>query len=292
MAARVNSAVYRLLAKLAALLPGSHARALKRHFRDRAWLAEADVAFVSFPKSGRTFVRAMLAHLYDRRFGIDQRELLEFPALARAPADVPKILFTHDQDAMLEPHEIAVDEAAYAGRRIVFLARHPGDVAVSRYHHLKHRSKDPARRRLADQPLDEFVWTAQGGIPSITAYMNAWAALSARRGELLLMRYEDVLAEPGEQLRRFVEFIDLDCSATEIADAVEFARIDNLKAKERAGFFTSDRLQARDSRDALSGKVRKGQAGGYRAALASDNVRRIDDYLARHLDPVFGYTPA
>ena len=52
-------------------------------------------------------------------------------------------------------------------KKVVLIARHPGDIAVSRYHHLKHRSRDKARRRLADQPLESFVWADEGGIPSI-----------------------------------------------------------------------------------------------------------------------------
>jgi hypothetical protein len=274
---------------LSRLIPGGRGRALRRHFRDRSWLGEADVAFVSFPKSGRTFVRAMLAHLYQKRFGIDERELLEFSTLRQAPPSVPRLLFTHDQDAMRRAGEIRIDETAYAGRKVAFLARHPGDVIISRFHHLKHRSKDPARRRLAEQPLDEFVWTELGGIPAIVAFMNAWAGLAARRGDVLLLRYEDFLAEPAKQLKRLARFVALETVPADIVEAVEFARIDNLKAKERAGFFTSDRLQERDQSDALSGKVRSGKAGGYRTSLTPENVERIDKYVKQHLDPVFGY---
>ena len=284
----MRSAGLRLMSALSRLVP-SRGRALKRHFRDRAWLSEADIAFVSFPKSGRTFVRAMLAHLYDRKFGIDERELLEFATLRAAPPNVPRILFTHDQDAMRTPAEVRVDEKAYAATKLAFLARHPGDVVISRFHHLKHRSTDPARQRLADQPLDEFVWTEQGGIPSIVAYMNAWARLARKRGDLLLLRYEDLLTNPADQLQRLADLVGLETTAAEIAEAVEFARIDNLKARERAGFFKSDRLQERDSRDSLSGKVRSGKAGGYRTSLSPENVRRIDHYVAQRLDPLFGY---
>ena len=56
-------------------MPGSAALRLKRDLRDAAWLSEADAVVVSYPKSGRTFVRAMLARLYQRRFGIDERGL-------------------------------------------------------------------------------------------------------------------------------------------------------------------------------------------------------------------------
>ena len=61
--------------------------------------------------------------------------------------------------------QIHVTAADYAHCKVVLLARHPADVAVSRYHHLKHRSRDRARRRLAEQPLKEFVWTRRAAFP-------------------------------------------------------------------------------------------------------------------------------
>jgi hypothetical protein len=283
------SNAYLLMSTLARLVPGTHGRTLRRHFRDLAWLRQADVAFVSFPKSGRTYVRAMLARLYQRQFGIDERELLEFESLQDAPSGVPRVLFTHDGDPMRGPDEISIEERAYSGRKVVLLARHPGDTAISRYHHLKHRSRDRARRNLADQPIDDFVWTTHGGIPSIVAFLNAWSALARRRSSILILRYEDFLARPQATLKQLADFIGLDASAAEIDEAVDFARIDNLKAKEREGYFSSERLQVREGRDALSGKVRTGKAGGFRTSLSGENVRRIDDYVARHLDPAFGY---
>jgi Sulfotransferase domain len=139
------------------LVPGSWARRVKRDLRDAAWLRRADAVIISFPKSGRTFVRAMLSRIFKRRFGIDERGLLEFPTLLKAQRHVPRLLFTHAGDAMRTAEEIGVDPADYAHCKVVLLARHPGDVAVSRYHHLKHRSRDRARKRLAEQPLDTFV---------------------------------------------------------------------------------------------------------------------------------------
>src|SRR6476646_11228945 len=149
------------------LVPGSWARRVRRDLRDSSWLRHADAVVISFPKSGRTFVRAMLSRLFQRLFGIDERKLLEFPMLLAAPPKVPRLLFTHAGDAMRTADEVGFDPNDYAHCKVVLLARHPADVAVSRYHHLKHRSRDRARRRLAEQPLDRFVWSEQGGIPAI-----------------------------------------------------------------------------------------------------------------------------
>lgn len=272
----------RAASQLLRLVPGTIG--LRRDLRDTAWLHEADAVIVSFPKSGRTFIRAMLARLYQRSFGIDERALLEFSVLRRSPAAVPRILFTHAGDAMRRPDEIRVDPSRYAGKKLVLIARHPGDVAVSRYYHLKHRSRDRARRGLTEQPIDSFVWTERGGIPSIVAFLNRFASIPG----VTILRYGDFLNEPEKALRQLTRAIGVDASKEDIADAVEFASLANLKAREREGYFTSGRLRVRKG-DERTGKVRKGKAGGY-LGLRADVVARIDDYVRDHLDRALGYS--
>ena len=285
-AVSVTNLLRRAAAQLLRVIPGSAALRLKRDLRDAAWLAEADAVVVSYPKSGRTFVRAMLARLYQCRFGIDERKLLEFPMLLRAPGGVPRVLFTHAGDAMRTPKQIRVDPADYAQARLVLIARHPGDIAVSRYHHLKHRSRDKARQRLADQPLETFVWAEKGGIPSIVAFLNQFAAQPG----VTIIRYEDFLAKPAKSLNRLAEVIGLKVDEKDIADAVEFGSFPSLRQREREGYFTSSRLRQARKGDAQSGKVRSGKSGGYRAQLGAEEAARIDAYIVEHLDSRFGYS--
>lgn len=279
----------RVAARVMRLIPGSKAHGLANYWRDLERLRDADVALVSFPKSGRTFVRVMLARLYDRQFGIDEREALKFATLRRAPKAVPRILFTHNGDAMRRPSQIGIDKKAFRGRKIVLLSRHPGDVAVSRHYHLKHRSYDPARQRLADQPLEDFIWTEHGGIPSIARFLNQWAQWARDRGEILVLRYEDFLSQPEQTLRTLAEFIGLDSDESAIRDAVEFARFENLKARERDGYFLTDRLGRGRAGDENSYKVRSGISGGFRFQLSEASRAKVESYVREHLDASFGY---
>jgi hypothetical protein len=246
------------------LIPGGWARRVRRDLRDAAWLRRADAVIISFPKSGRTFVRAMLSRLFQRRFGIDERRLLEFPMLLDAAPDVPRLLLTHAGDAMRTAEEIQLDPADYRHCRVVLLARHPGDVAVSRYHHRKHRSRDRARRRLAEQPLETFIWAEQGGIPAIVRFMNQWAALARKRENVGIVRYEDFLADPRATLAKLAGQVGLTVDGADIDDAAEFGAFGNLKQREREGYFHSSRLQAARKGDDASYKVRSGSSGGYR----------------------------
>jgi hypothetical protein len=283
-------ALLRLGAIVMGRVPGTRALGLARDWRDLARLADSDIALVSFPKSGRTFVRAMLARLYQTQFGIDERDLLDFRILRRAPREVPRILFTHDGDAMRRPPQIRINKPAYRACKVALLARHPGDVVVSRYHHLKHRSEDPARRRLAQQPLEDFVWTEQGGVPSIVTFLNGWARFESERSGILILRYEDFLDDPQVTLPALARFIGLNSDEVEIREAIEFTRFDNLKEREREGYYASDRLQPASPDDENSFKVRSGKPGGFRAKLSQATADRIDAYVAEHLSPVFCYS--
>jgi hypothetical protein len=204
--------------------------------------------------------------------------------LRRANPAAPRLHFTHAGDAMRSPGEINVNASDYAGKKVVLIARHPGDIAVSRYHHLRNRSRDPARRRLADQPIASFVWAEEGGIPSIVAFLNQFAAVPG----VTIVRYADFIAEPEQSLRKLADAIGLDVDDEDIADAVAFGSLPNLKQLEREGYFTSSRLRQSRAGDEKSGKVRKGVVGGYRGQLEPAAVARIDDYLAEALDPRLG----
>ena len=274
--------------QLLRLVPGSWARRVRRDLRDAAWLRHADAVIISFPKSGRTFVRAMLSRLFQRRFGIDERRLLEFPMLLRAAPGVPRLLFTHAGDAMRTADEIHLDPADYEHCRVVLLVRHPGDVAVSRYHHIKHRSRDRARRRLAGQPLETFVWSEQGDIPAIVRFMNQWAELARERTDVGIVRYEDFLSDPRSTLGDLASKIGITVDQADIADAAEFGALPNLKQREREGYFQSSRLRAAKKGDDASYKVRSGSSG-YRKQLSPDNAAKVDVFVGDKLDPIFGY---
>lgn len=252
-------------------------------------LAAADAVVVSFPKSGRTWVRAMLSRLCQIEWGLPETALLEFDNLHRSNPAIPRVLFTHDVDAMIPASRLPADKSHYAGRSVVVLARHPADIAVSRHFHLLHRSRDRGRRRLARAPLHEFVWTEYGGLPAIVTFLNQWAAAARSNPRIVIQRYEDFRADTAAALSVMAQALAIPADAAAIADAVEFASFENLKKKEAEGFFDNDRLRPRKAGEAGSFKVRSGKAGGWGERFDADVVAGIADYIAKELDPVYGY---
>src|SRR4051794_2127116 len=122
-------------------LPRARSVAIERYLRgweEHHLLSSADLAVVSFGKSGRTWLRVLLSRFYQQHYGLPADRLLENDSLHRLNAAVPRVLFTHDNylsDYMGE----ADPRARYAGHRVLLLVRHPADTAVSQFFQWKHR---------------------------------------------------------------------------------------------------------------------------------------------------------
>lgn len=265
-------------------------KTFRRDWRDRRLLRSADVVIVSFPKSGRTWIRVMFSKVCHLSSNTGSDAVLEFDNLHKLNASLPRVLFTHDGDAMRTPEEITeVDKLLYLGIKIVILVRHPADVAVSRFHHLKYRSSDPARKRLAQLPLGEFVWADQGGIPSIVKFLNVWASFAASNINAITVRYEDFSKNPETTLNRMITHIGIHATERHIYEAVAAASFDNMKKAEIRGQFETSRLKPRLDNDERTQKVRRGKAGGWRDNFSAAEIEKIDHYVSANLNPRLGY---
>lgn len=262
----------------------------RRDWRDRRLLQRADVVIVSFPKSGRTWIRVMLSKVCHLSSNTGSDAVLEFDNLQKLDASLPIIHFTHAGDAMRTPEEITeVSKSLYPGKKIVVLVRHPADIAVSRFHHLKYRSTDPARKQLAARPLGEFVWTDQGGIPSIVKYLNVWTSFASNNTNAIVVRYEDFSSAPETALSRMATHIGIHATAAHIREAIADASFDKMKKAEISGQFANSRLKPRQQNDERTQKVRRGKAGGWRDSFSPTEIEKIQHYISANLDPQLGY---
>jgi len=260
-------------------------------------LRQADYVIVSFPQSGRTWLRTMLTRFFQARYGIDEMRLLGLKNLNKLDPRIPKVFFTHDHYIRdyTGHRDSKVD---FADKRIVLLVRDPRDVAVSSYHSLKYRP-NPGRKGLnvieadganAPAPFEYMRFRAGWAVD----FMNSWQGELADQGRRLLVRYEDLRAAPAVHLRRVLEFLGAAPSDAEIADAVAFASFENMKKLEQSAAFGSDdrRIVPGEASNPESFKVRRGKVGGYRDYLSAEEADALDQLVAGRLSPAFGYGPS
>ena len=278
-------------------LPKERTRRLERWLRGREdWrkLRLADAVVVSFGKSGRTWLRVLLSRVFQLQHGLDQRAILGFDNLHYRTGAAPKILFTHD-NYLRDYTGHGASKAAFYGKKVIFLARDPRDVAVSQYFQWKYRMK-PNKKDINAYPMDDlapfdFVMS-DAGLPKVIEFMNLWAKEAPKIGEFMVVRYEDLRARPEDTLRRLLEFLGAPAAEAQIADAVAFASYDNMKQMEQQRVFwlSGGRLVPKDRSNPNSYKVRRGKVAGYRDDFEAAQLAEIDRLVETTLDPLYGYT--
>lgn len=279
--------------------PAAEQVAVERRLRGRDefnMLNEADCVVVSFGKSGRTWVRVLLSRFYQQKYGLSERHLLAFDNLHRRNPAIPKIFFTHD-NYLKDFTGHGDSKVDYYDKKVVLLVRNPADVAVSQYFQWKFRMR-PRKKTINQYPtgaddvgIFDFVMRPQSGLKKIVDFMNLWAMEAGHIGALHVLRYEDLRRAPEETLGRLLAFLGTPGSAAQLADAVAFASVDNMRKLEtkRVFWLSGSRMAPADRGNPESYKVRRGKVGGYRDYFDDGQIARIDAMIGEQLSPFFGY---
>lgn len=271
------------------------------------------VWIASYPKSGNTWVRCLISSLLAEGASPDLDDLgnicpngvgrqwieniVDIPtddltsqelALVRADAyrvlaaegKQPRCIKVHDRyDPELFPIE------ASAG--VVYIVRDPRDVAPSWACHMG-VSLDNAISRMAkvDFCLGRSITNLNAQSPQIlgswSQHAESWLELET--APLLLLRYEDLLAEPVVQVARLAEFLGLGADRQLAARTADACRFDVLRqAEEAMGFI--------EKLEHMERFFRRGQSGVWSDALSATQQARI---LTDHGDTMskLGYGPA
>lgn len=285
---------------LSIVLPEGRRRALLRRVRGlEEWnhLRATDYAIVSYGKSGRTWLRLMLSRFYQQRYQLPEGAFLEFDNLNRREPRVPRVFFTHGNYLRdyTGHHESLADD--FGDRPLVLLVRDPRDIAVSQYFQWAHRMH-PHKKWINDYPphgadlsVQEFVCDHAAGLDRALGFLRRWSEALPKCQRALVVRYEDLRADPHTHLRRVLEFFGADPTDAEVADAVEFAAFDNMRRLEEQGGVqaSGQRLVPGRRGQTDSYKVRRAKVGGYRDYFDEATCRELEARVADALGPAFGY---
>lgn len=284
---------------LAFWMPAERKRRLERWLRGREEarkLRLADAVIVSYGKAGRTWLRVMISRYLTLAYGLRGERLIGFDNFHRQDARVPKLFFTHD-NYLRDYTGAGESRRDFRDKKVVLLVRGPQDTAVSQYFQWKFRMR--ARKKdLNDYPEHgtdvsayDFVMRDSSGLPKILRFMNAWAEELPQMKEALVVRYEDMRADPHATLARVVRFLGCPDDDTAVKDAVEYASVENMRKLETKKTFwlAGSRMKAKDQSNPDSFKVRRAKVGGYRDYFSEEEAARIDELVAAQLAPVYGY---
>jgi hypothetical protein len=156
----------------------------------------------------------------------------------------------------------------------------------------------PIKKMLNDYPshgaevsVFEFVMNPQVGLPEIIAFLEMWQRELPRVAGSLVIRYEDMRADPERALRDVLAFLGTPGTDAQIRDAVTYAAYDNMRQLEQKRVFwlSGLRLRPGDRANPQSYKVRRAKVGGWRDYFDDREVAAIDGLLAARPKPPFGY---
>lgn len=219
--------------------------------------------FVSYPKSGRTWIRYMLVHL--------------------APGQ--EIQFHHDHfefnDGSRPPHDFSVDRRLQEYRhveRLVYLERDPRDVMVSLYHQITGRFRDFFDYRGSPS---EFIRDPYFGAENLLKFRQVWAEVVRLRG-FLKVTYEECHQDTQGMLRRVADYYGLDCDRERIEQAVAEGAFERMRSVEAAESFQQPWLRPRNGMT----KVRKGKVGGHADELHPEDIAYLNSiFFPRPVEP-------
>ncbi len=249
----------------------------------------------SYPKSGNTWVRCLIASLLSGGASVRLDRLADAVPSSASRAWIEScvdvgsadmldselramrvqahrqegsrrlcMLKVHDRcDADLFPPEVTLGS--------VYIVRDPRDVAPSWADHMG-VDVDTAIARMADGE-----WTAGRGIsslrPQVPQRYGSWSGhvaswLDHAPAPRLLLRYEALLADPVRETARLARFLGLPADADCVARAVQACDFGTLRdIEEREGFVERQKGQQRF--------FRQGRSGAWRTALQPGQVNRI-----------------
>ncbi len=232
-----------------------------------------DAFLVSYPKSGRTWLRYLLSCYFAQVAHLDFEPDLRttFRVLPNFDRDAERGLpvFVGRSDAVSVPL-IAVSHRQFtgqlfAGRPVIILVRDPRDVCVSAYfHETKHKHRFTGS-------ISEFIEDDTYGVPAIVRYHNGWAT-GIEGSRSLVISYEDMSSHTDATIRQILEFLGQPVDEAALAKAIELARFSKMqKTEKKTGIPGHD--YDRSDEDSL--RVRKGKVGGYSDTLSEIEADRI-----------------
>ena len=237
-----------------------------------------DAFLVSYPKSGNTWARLLVANLVhpkepvtllgaDRIVpNVDGQSRKYFEQMAR-----PRIIKSHYPFCQTY-------------KRVVYVVRDPRDVAVSQYHF-------QIKRRVLEEefPIDEFVPKFIAG--EVCTYgswgENVASWLGARLGDpnFLLVRYEDLLHRTLYEIERIAAHLSIRYTSELLTLAVERSSAKRMREMEKKE--GSVWASTKDTRQDLS-FVRSATDRQWCAKLSPSSVEKIEEAWGE-LMAILGY---
>ena len=225
-----------------------------------------DVFLVSYPKSGNTWTRFLIANL------LYAEQHPDWGSIDRLiPA--PEVMSKRDFERMPRPRVIRThDSFDPRYKQVIYIVRDPRDVALSQYYH--HR-----KRKLIDDkhPFESFLPRFLAGETNDHGSwkQNVASWLAARYGDprFLLVRYEDMILDTPRELAGIGRFVGVEATPERLAKVVEQSSPREMRKLEQVQ--ADKNALTKDTRQDLP-FVRTAKSGNWKSDMPDSSIAAIE----------------
>lgn len=209
-----------------------------RFFGNRYLCAVSPYYLISFPKSGRTWIKSFLANYYSYHYKIPL--FTDFAPMWRygKRKNVPRVIMTHAEHRGCTEDEMFQYMDSIRDKKIILVIRSPDKVAFSYYHRLVKRMHDP---EVENMELSDFIRSKSLGLPQIVSFINAWYSYKGNFNNFLLLRYEDCVDDPESQFIRLLDFLSCPVDEQDLKTALSRS-VDTTRKIEEGGDLSEQSL--------------------------------------------------
>jgi hypothetical protein len=236
----------------------------------------AKVFLVSYPKTGRTWIRLMVGRAIVRAYAVPESVMLDTYELTKR-AGLPRATFTHDGPFGLSSgasyRALAFRVHLYTGRKVALLTRDIRDTLVSSYFH------ETRRTGMFRDSMSAFVRDDVFGAKKFVTFYTLWYRHRHVPRELLLIRYEDLHRNPAGELARVLAFMEAPVTGVIREDAVAYGSFGNMRRLEQENALNDSILAQNIAGDEESRKVRRGKVAGFTEYLSAEDLAYIAEVV-------------
>lgn len=240
----------------------------------------SDAYIVSYKKSGKTWLKVILAKVIALKHGSEMKLDTHLMSLFKS---TPNIMFSHAGSTKKNNILILDFGKLLKRKKILFLARDPRDQIVSLFHGTTKRTF------LYKGNISKFIRDSELGINKLIDFMNYWAKEIDKKEDSLIVTYEDLRKDTNKELKKILDFLKINVDDNIIDEAVNYSSFNNMRKMELAGTFNDFRMLPVNKKDSNSFKTRKGKVGGYKEELSKEDIAYLDKEIKEKLNPIFGY---
>lgn len=201
----------------------------------------SDIHFVSYPKSGRTWLRMLLGSYLNKLFNlnIDNKKISLIQDFGYVTTIIPKFSMTHWNDPQLKRFSnVRLNTRFFNSKPLIFIIRDPFDVAKSYFYqfHFRGEKFQVINKNNYSSDIEEFIFGDYGGLKNIIAYHNKIKQITdTYKGKTLVIKYEDLKTDNIKSLNKLVSFLNIEFNEDTAKFSQSFSDKENLSNLEKRG---------------------------------------------------------